>query len=82
MAFLCFALLLIISASLNCVVTPHTRWQIHSYHTISWLQSRDRRIPKFNVQRTEYRITIPAIQQNDIPFNIVSAMVHNVFARE
>ena len=41
-----------------------------------------RRIPKFNMQGTEYRITIPAIQQNDLPFNIVNAMVHDVFARE
>jgi len=41
-----------------------------------------RRIPKFNVQGTEYRVTIPAIEQNDLPFNIVNAMVHDVFARE
>ena len=32
-----------------------------------------RRIPKFNVE---------AIQQNDLPFNVVNAMVHDVFARK
>ena len=39
-----------------------------------------RRIPKFNVKGTQYTLSIPAIQQNDLPFNIVNAMVHDVFA--
>ena len=41
-----------------------------------------RRIPKFNVEGTQYTLSIPAIQQNDLPFNIVNAMVHDVFARK
>ena len=41
-----------------------------------------RRIPKFNVEGTQYTLSIPAIQQNDPPFNIVNAMVHDVFARK
>ena len=41
-----------------------------------------RRIPKFNVEGTQYTLSIPAIQQNDVPFNIVNAMVHDVFARK
>ena len=41
-----------------------------------------RRIPKFNVEGTQYTLSIPAIQQNDLPFNVVNAMVHDVFARK
>ena len=41
-----------------------------------------RRIPKFNVEGTQYTLSIPTIQQNDLPFNIVNAMVHDVFARK
>ena len=41
-----------------------------------------RRISKFNVEGTQYTLSIPAIQQNDLPFNVVNAMVHDVFARK
>ena len=41
-----------------------------------------RRIPKFNVEGTQYTLSIPAIQQNDLPFNVVNAMVHDVFTRK
>ena len=39
-----------------------------------------RRIPKFNMEGTQYFLSIPAIQLNDLPFNIVNAMVHHIFA--
>ena len=41
-----------------------------------------RRIPKFNVEGTEYRVFIAPIQQNELPYNIINAMVHDVFARK
>ena len=41
-----------------------------------------RRIPKFNMVGTQYSLSIPFIQQNDLLFNIVNAMIHNDFARK
>ena len=41
-----------------------------------------RRIPKFNVEGTEHRLFIAPIQQNEFPYNIINAMVHDVFARK
>ena len=46
------------------------------------LASIRRRIPKFNVEGTEYTLSIPPIQQDGLSFDVVSAMVHDVFARE
>ena len=45
------------------------------------MTSRRRCIPRFKMEGTEYRLSIAAIQQIELPYNIMNAMVHDVFAR-